>query len=65
MLFCVNHTGISEVAPADHIDPEYGRLLREAAAAGVEVIAWQAALAEGGEPSGSLSLTRALPVLLD
>ncbi|PAV27511.1 sugar fermentation stimulation protein [Tamilnaduibacter salinus] len=42
LLFCVNHTGIRSVVPADHIDPAYGRLLREALAAGVEVMAWQA-----------------------
>lgn len=65
LVFCVNHTGIREVAPADQIDREYGRLLREAVAAGVEVFAWQADLVCAGEPSGSLSLTRALPVILD
>jgi len=42
MLFCVPHTGIKQVRPADQIDPEYGRLLREAMAAGVEVLAYAA-----------------------
>lgn len=42
LLFCVQHEGIDRVAPADDIDPEYGRLLREAVAAGVEVIAYRA-----------------------
>lgn len=42
MLFCVPHTGIKQVRPADQIDPEYGRLLREAIAAGVEVLAYAA-----------------------
>lgn len=42
LLFCVQHEGIERVAPADDIDPEYGRLLREVAAAGVEVIAYRA-----------------------
>ena len=64
LLFCVNHTGIREVRPADHIDPEYGRLLREASAAGVELMAWQAALVHDGHPSGSLALTHELPVVL-
>lgn len=64
LLFCVNHTGITEVRPADHIDPVYGQMLREVAAAGVEVLAWQADLAAGGEPSGALDLVRALPVRL-
>ena len=39
LLFCVQHTGINTVAPADDIDPRYGELLREAAAKGVEVMA--------------------------
>lgn len=40
LLFCVQHTGITKVVPADHIDPVYGRALRDARAAGVEVLAW-------------------------
>ena len=40
LLFCVQHTGIDMVVSADHIDPAYGRALREARAAGVEVLAW-------------------------
>lgn len=64
LLFCVNHTGIGEVRPADHIDPVYGSLLRDAADAGVELMAWQADLADGGHPSGSLALVRELPVRL-
>lgn len=72
LLFCVNHTGIAEVRPADFIDPVYGQLLRTAASAGVELMAWQADLAaaeEPGEegmvkPSGHLTLVRELPVIL-
>lgn len=45
LLFLVQHTGITKVAPADHIDPEYGQLLREAAKKGVEILAYQAKLA--------------------
>ncbi|MCB5272431.1 MAG: DNA/RNA nuclease SfsA, partial [Candidatus Cloacimonetes bacterium] len=30
------------VAPADNIDPEYGRLLRQAVKSGVEAIAYRA-----------------------
>lgn len=63
LLFCVNHTGIREVRPADHIDPAYGNLLREAAAAGVELIAWQANLVRDGNPTGRLTLVRELPVV--
>jgi sugar fermentation stimulation protein A len=65
LLFCVNHTGVTRVQPADHIDPVYGRLLREASAAGVELMAGQAGLARDGNPSGSLALVRELPVVLD
>lgn len=64
LLFCVNHTGITEVRPADRIDPAYGALLREAVARGVEVLAWQADLAVAGEVSGRLDLVRRVPVSL-
>ncbi|WP_152208593.1 DNA/RNA nuclease SfsA [Marinobacter changyiensis] len=65
LLFCVNHSGILSVRSADHIDPVYGRLLKEAVAAGVEVLAWKADLAADGEPSGSLALVQPVPVTLD
>lgn len=66
LFFVVNHTGIDEVRPADHIDARYGQLLRQAVEAGVEVVAWRAALAdEEGNPSGDLSLTEPVPVVLD
>lgn len=42
LLYCVQHTGIEWVEPADAIDPLYGKTLREAIAVGVEVIAYQA-----------------------
>ncbi len=42
LLFCVQHSAIQVVSPADEIDAQYGKLLREAAAAGVEVIAYGA-----------------------
>jgi len=44
LMFCVTHAGIERARPADQIDPDYGRLLREAAAAGVEVLAYRATL---------------------
>jgi sugar fermentation stimulation protein A len=44
LLFCVQHTGIERVSPADEIDSTYGLLLREAVAAGVEAIAYRAAI---------------------
>lgn len=40
MLFCVQHSGIQRLVPADEVDPEYGRLLRLAASSGVEVLAY-------------------------
>lgn len=44
LFFCVNHSGVTEVRPADHIDPVYGQLLREAADAGVEMLAVRSTL---------------------
>lgn len=40
LVFCVQLTGIARVAPADAIDSTYGRQLREAMTAGVEVLAY-------------------------
>lgn len=39
MVFCVLHTGIHAVRPADEIDRTYGDALRRAVAAGVTVLA--------------------------
>lgn len=41
-LYCVQREDVNEVRPADGIDHEYGRMLREAIAAGVEVLAYRA-----------------------
>ncbi len=41
-LYCVQRGDVDEVRPADGIDHEYGRTLREAIAAGVEVLAYRA-----------------------
>lgn len=60
LCFCVNHTGIDVVRPADHIDPTYGGLLREAAAAGVEILAYRA----DDLAQGSLQLRTSVPVIL-
>ena len=59
LLFCVMHSGIERVRPADEVDAEYGRLLREAAAGGVEVLAWSV----WPQPDG-MQVRGALPVLL-
>lgn len=61
LLFCVQHTGVEWVSPADAIDPAYGQNLREAAAAGVEILAYRARI----EPErSSIVLSEALPVRL-
>ena len=41
VLFCVQHTGIACVKPADHVDQSYGALLRQAVERGVDVLAYQ------------------------
>lgn len=43
-LYCVNLSGIEAVRPAEEIDPAYAAALREAVAAGVEVLAYGAAI---------------------
>lgn len=43
VLMCpVLHTGIVRVFPADHIDPDFGKALRDAVNIGVEIIAYGA-----------------------
>lgn len=59
LFFCVQHTGIREVRPADHIDVRYGELLRNAAAVGVELLAYKARVTQAG-----FRLWRTLPVVL-
>ncbi len=44
LCFCVQRPDVREVRPADDIDPDYGRTLRVALGAGVEVIAYRAKL---------------------
>ena len=39
LFFCVQHSGIDRVRPADEIDSRYGQLLREARQQGVELLA--------------------------
>ena len=61
LLFCVQHTGIRWVEPADAIDAVYGETLRLAAQAGVELLAYGASIVP---EQGSVVLTQALPVRL-
>ena len=41
LLFAVLHSGIKAISAASHIDPTYAELLKEASAAGVEIIAYK------------------------
>ncbi|PJE79627.1 Sugar fermentation stimulation protein A [invertebrate metagenome] len=59
LFYCVQHTGIDRVSPADAIDPVYGKTLREAVEAGVEVFAWGTDMTDT-----SIALVRPLPVVL-
>ncbi|ACD97156.1 DNA/RNA nuclease SfsA [Trichlorobacter lovleyi] len=59
LLFTVQRGDGNAVAPADRIDPEYGRLLREAVANGVEALAYRAEV----QPE-QIRLTERLAVLL-
>lgn len=59
IFFCVNHTGIKEVRPADHIDPTYGQLLREAKKKGVEILAYGSHITDE-----EIVLKDAIPVVL-
>jgi len=66
LFFVVNHTAIATVRPADHIDRHYGQLLRQACNAGVEIMAYRANLAnDDGSPSGEMTLTEPVPVILE
>jgi sugar fermentation stimulation protein A len=62
LLFCVQHTGINRVGPADAIDPRYGELLREAAGRGVELMAQGASI---DTASARIDLNNSLAVVLD
>jgi sugar fermentation stimulation protein A len=44
LFYCVQRNDVDSVQPADEIDPQYGVLLREAVAAGVDVLAYRAKL---------------------
>ena len=58
LFFCVQRGDVSEVRPADAIDPRYGQLLRQALAAGVEVLAWRAT-----PTPAEIRLTEPVPVV--
>lgn len=58
IFYCVQRADATEVRPADAIDPDYGRTLRTALAAGVEAVAYRAAVTPAG-----IALEARLPVL--
>lgn len=57
LLFCVSHTGISSVRPAEHIDPKYAQALREAMDRGIEVLAYRTNITQH-----NIELSHLLPV---
>lgn len=59
LFFCVQHTGIDRVEPAVDIDPAYSATLAEAAAAGVELMAWKAHIS-----AQEIRLVEEIPVIL-
>lgn len=61
LLFCVQHTGIQSVRAAQHIDPLYAATLACARAAGVEVLAYAAAI---NPAAHVIELSRPLPVII-
>jgi sugar fermentation stimulation protein A len=58
-FYCVQREDVTEVRPADAIDPEYGRTLREALAAGVEVFAYRARVTPG-----EIRIEQRIPVVI-
>jgi sugar fermentation stimulation protein A len=59
IFYCVQRQDGHFFAPADHIDPLYGKTLREVAARGVEVVAYQAQVGPG-----EITIRQRLPVRL-
>ena len=48
IFYCIQREDVKEIRPADDIDPEYGRLLREAISSGVEALAYTAKISPQG-----------------
>lgn len=59
IFYVVQRVDAEAVAPADLIDPEYGRLLREVLSQGVEALAYRADVSPG-----EIRLTQRLPVIV-
>lgn len=58
LLFVAQRGDVVDVRPADSIDPEYGQTLREAAKAGVEILAYGCSVRREG-----ITIERPLPVV--
>jgi sugar fermentation stimulation protein A len=58
LFFCVQREDVDEVRPADAIDADYGRVLREALANGVEALAYRARVSVG-----EIELSTRVPVV--
>lgn len=66
LLFLIQHSGIDRVFPADHIDKQYGLLLREAIKVGVEICAYRVAISHielSIEKSIQVIIPKKLPLL--
>ncbi len=59
MLFLINREDCREFGPADHLDPVYGQLLRQASEEGVEILAYEAQV----NPK-QVTLHGSIPILL-
>jgi sugar fermentation stimulation protein A len=60
LIFCVQHSGIKSVKAATHIDPLYAKTLKQAADAGVEIIAAETLITET-----EIKVIGQLPVILE
>lgn len=60
IFYCVQRGDARQVRPADEIDPEYSRTLRDVVATGVEAMAWRARVTPE-----EVVLEQALPVVLE
>lgn len=59
LFFCVQHSGITSVEPAVHIDSEYASTIRMAVDAGVEVLAYKCRMSPK-----SISISKPVPFRL-
>lgn len=59
MVYCAQRNDAREVRPADDIDPDYGRAMRDAADAGVELLAYRCELTPE-----AITVAEPIPVVL-